>query len=214
MVHADASTFAEGISKDEALQQVLDQAAALFDGQTNWVAAAAAAAVEAFGLVTRLLLISSSCEQVANLANTASLLWHAYKSLPLPSKDVNWAGFYVLDPSSHGKRLILGPFMGQVACQTIDFGRGVCGTAASARQTQLVPDVEVFPGHIACDGASRSEIVVPITVDVVSPEEGGHVEKKVVGIIDIDCAEKNGFDETDKRYLEELAALLGRACDW
>ncbi|KAL1856901.1 hypothetical protein Daus18300_010555 [Diaporthe australafricana] len=172
MVHADASTFAEGVSKDEALQQVLDQAAALFDGQRNW-------------------------------------------SLPSPSKDVNWAGFYVLDPSaSHGGRLILGPFMGQVACQTIDFGRGVCGTAASAKATQLVPDVDAFPGHIACDGASRSEIVVPVTVEVVSPEEGGHVERKVVGIIDIDCAEKNGFDETDKKYLEELAALLGRACDW
>ncbi|KAI7784895.1 gaf domain nucleotide-binding protein [Diaporthe eres] len=253
MVHADASTFAKGVSKEEALQQVLDQAAALFDGQRNWV---------------------------ANLANTASLLWHAYKSLPAPSKDVNWAGmfvlrpfprpsshhtrgfdvpsldsplqrngraslpeqclgprrraqahtpalsnssltisnpsigFYVLDPTSHGKSLILGPFMGQVACQTIDFGRGVCGTAAAAKQTQLVPDVDAFPGHIACDGASRSEIVVPVTVEVVSPEEGGHVEKKVVGIIDMDCAEKNGFDETDKKYLEELAALLGRACDW
>lgn len=72
--------------------------------------------------------------------------------------------------------------MGQVACQTIDFGRGVCGTAAATKQTQLVPDVEAFPGHIACDGASRSEIVVPIAVEVVSPEEGGHVERKVVGI--------------------------------
>ena len=94
-------------------------------------------------------------------------------------------GFYVLDPTSHGKSLILGPFMGQVACQTIDFGRGVCGTAAATKQTQLVPDVDAFPGHIACDGASRSEIVVPVTVDVVSPEEGGHVEKKVVGISEL-----------------------------
>lgn len=94
-------------------------------------------------------------------------------------------GFYVLDPSSHGKGLVLGPFMGQVACQTIDFGRGVCGTAAATKQTQLVPDVDAFPGHIACDGASRSEIVVPVTVDVVSPEEGGHVEKKVVGISEL-----------------------------
>lgn len=75
--------------------------------------------------------------------------------------------------------------MGQVACQTIDFGRGVCGTAAATKQTQLVPDVDAFPGHIACDGASRSEIVVPVTVDVVSPEEGGHVEKKVVGISEL-----------------------------
>lgn len=75
--------------------------------------------------------------------------------------------------------------MGQVACQTIDLGRGVCGTAAAAKQTQLVPDVDAFPGHIACDGASRSEIVVPVTVEVVSPEEGGHVEKKVVGISEL-----------------------------
>lgn len=72
-----------------------------------------------------------------------------------------------------------------MACQTIDFGRGVCGTAAAAKQTQLVPDVDAFPGHIACDGASRSEIVVPVTVEVVSPEEGGHVEKKVVGISEL-----------------------------
>lgn len=75
--------------------------------------------------------------------------------------------------------------MGQVACQTIDFGRGVCGTAAATKQTQLVPDVDAFPGHIACDGASKSEIVVPVTVEVVSPEEGGHVEKKVVGISEL-----------------------------
>lgn len=94
-------------------------------------------------------------------------------------------GFYVLDATSHGKSLILGPFMGQVACQTIDFGRGVCGTAAATKQTQLVPDVDAFPGHIACDGASKSEIVVPVTVEVVSPEEGGHVEKKVVGISEL-----------------------------
>lgn len=86
-------------------------------------------------------------------------------------------------------------------------------------------DVDVFPGHIACDGASRSEIVVPITVDVLSPslsmhpgeagaEAGPHVEKKVVGIIDIDCAVVDGFDEVDRLWLEKLAALLGRACDW
>lgn len=150
-----------------------------------------------------------------NLANTASLLWHAYKSLPSPSRDVNWAGFYVLDPSSSPSHpsLVLGPFQGKVACQTIAFGRGVCGTAAATQQTQLVPDVDAFPGHIACDGASKSEIVVPITVEVLSPAEG-HAETKVVGIIDIDCAEAKGFDETDKKFLEELATLLGTACDW
>lgn len=107
-----------------------------------------------------------------------------------------------------------------VACQTIAFGRGVCGTAAATAQTQLVPNVDAFPGHIACDGASKSEIVVPITVDVLRSEGAGagagipHVEKKVVAIIDLDCAELNGFDETDRVWLEKLAALLGRGCDW
>ena len=105
-------------------------------------------------------------------------------------------------------QLILGPFQGKVACQTILFGRGVCGTAAETRKTQLVKDVESFPGHIACDGDSKSEIVVPI----VATAKGG--QEKVVAIIDIDCAELDGFDEVDQKHLEELAALLARSCDW
>ena len=100
----------------------------------------------------------------SNFSNTASLLWHAYHSLPGPSSSVNWSGFYFLNPSKP-QQLLLGPFHGQVACQTINFGRGVCGAAAKTQQTQLVPDVEKFPGHIACDGASKSEIVVPIVKD-------------------------------------------------
>ncbi|KAI0528121.1 GAF domain-like protein [Xylaria bambusicola] len=181
MVHADASNFAEGVTKEQAYEQVLLQAEGLFDGQRNWV---------------------------CNLANAASLLWHAYKSLPSPSNQVNWAGFYTLDPLKTEKpQLILGPFQGKVACQTILFGRGVCGAAASTQTTQLVPDVEKFPGHIACDGDSKSEIVVPIFAD-----EGD--SRKVVAIIDIDCADFNGFDEVDKKYLEQLAELLGRSCDW
>jgi L-methionine (R)-S-oxide reductase len=165
---------------------------------------------------------------------------------------VNWAGFYVLDPSKPSQ-LILGPFHGKVACQTIAFGRGVCGAAASTMETQyvypllfpmllplcfpdfhenerktqykkwgeygtdarflrLVPDVDLFPGHIACDGDSKSEIVVPIRV----PANGndGEQKTKLVGIIDIDCAVKGGFDEVDRKYLEKLAELLGKACDW
>lgn len=102
--------------------------------------------------------------QESNLSNTASLLYHAYHSLSSPSNAVNWAGFYVIDPKSP-KQLILGPFNGQVACQTIAIGRGVCGTAVEKKATQLVEDVESFPGHIACDGASKSEIVVPIIQD-------------------------------------------------
>jgi L-methionine (R)-S-oxide reductase len=108
----------------------------------------------------------------------------------------------VLDHSTKNQ-LILGPFNGKVACQTISFGKGVCGTAASTKVTQLVPDVEKFPGHIACDGDSRSEIVVPILVDGTT-----------VAIIDIDCAMENGFDSIDRQYLEELAKLLSGSCDW
>ncbi|KAI8957401.1 GAF domain-like protein [Daldinia sp. FL1419] len=177
MVHADASNFAEGVTKDQAYTQVLLQAEGLFDGQRNWV---------------------------------SSLLWHAYKSLPHPSNQVNWAGFYTLDPqaTSSKRQLILGPFQGKVACQLIAFGKGVCGTAAETQTTQLVSDVEKFPGHIACDGDSRSEIVVPIVV-------GGEGEaKKLVAIIDVDCADLDGFDEVDKKYLEQLAELLAKSCDW
>ncbi|XPS79023.1 L-methionine (R)-S-oxide reductase [Ascochyta lentis] len=175
MVHADASAFADGLTKQEVYAQVLEQARALFDGQRNWV---------------------------SNFSNTASLLWHAYHSLPGPSSSVNWSGFYFLNPSN-SQQLLLGPFHGQVACQTIAFGRGVCGAAAQTKQTQLVPDVEKFPGHIACDGASKSEIVVPIVKD-----------GKVVAIIDIDCAEENGFNEEDQTALEELAVLLAESCDF
>ncbi|KAK1725383.1 GAF domain-like protein [Colletotrichum acutatum] len=176
MVHADASNFANGVTKEEAYEQVLMQAEGLLDGQRNWV---------------------------ANLANTASLLWHAYHSLPAPSNAVNWAGFYVLDPSSTKQSLILGPFMGKVACQQIPFGRGVCGAAAATKQTQLVADVDAFPGHIACDGDSKSEVVVPIVV-----------KDKLVAIIDVDCAERDGFDEVDRVWLERLALLLAGGCDW
>ncbi|KAK0719659.1 GAF domain-like protein [Lasiosphaeris hirsuta] len=143
---------------------------------------------------------------VCNLSNVAALLWHAYKSLPAPSNQVNWAGFYTLDPLSPPSRpqLILGPFQGKVACQTIAFGRGVCGSAASTQKTQLVPDVDAFPGHIACDGASRSEVVVPIVIE----------NKGVVSIIDVDCAVPGGFDDVDRVWLEKLAELVGKSCDW
>jgi L-methionine (R)-S-oxide reductase len=144
---------------------------------------------------------------------------------------VNWAGFYTVDPSSSQPTptLILGPFQGKVACQTIAFGRGVCGAVAATRRTQLVPDVDRFPGHIACDGESRSEIVVPVVVYGGKGEgmeerngEGGkdgegdeaRREGRLVAIIDVDCADKDGFDEVDREGLERLAALLGRACDW
>ncbi|OCL01017.1 GAF domain-like protein, partial [Cenococcum geophilum 1.58] len=173
--HAEASTFAEGLTKQEVYAQVLEQARALLEEQRNWV---------------------------CNLSNTASLLYHALRSLPLPSNATNWCGFYVLDPKNPGQ-LILGPFQGHVACQTIAFGKGVCGTAAATQVTQLVPDVEAFPGHIACDSNSKSEIVVPII-------QGD----KVAAIIDIDCAEPSGFDSEDQAELENLARLLAESCDF
>lgn len=175
MMHADSSNFEHGVSKKETYDQVIEQAKALFEGQRNWV---------------------------CNVANLAALLWHAYHALPSPSDKVNWAGFYVSDLTT-SEQLILGPFQGKVACQTIKFGKGVCGAAAQSQKTQLVPDVEKFPGHIACDGDSKSEIVVPVVKN-----------GKTVAIIDIDCAVENGFDEEDQAKLEELATILTDSCDW
>lgn len=158
--------------KEETLRTVLDYYTALSLETSNWV---------------------------ANLANASSLVWHAYHDLKIP---VNWAGFYVLDPSNP-KQLILGPFQGKVACQTIAFEKGVCGMAASTKKTQVVPDVNKFPGHIACDGETESEIVVPIVLG-----------DKVLGVLDIDCLEKGAFDEVDKRFLELLAQAISNSCKW
>ncbi|KAJ0281564.1 hypothetical protein COL940_005668 [Colletotrichum noveboracense] len=201
MVHADASNFANGVTKEEAYEQVLLQAEGLFYEQRNWVRLVRQAAQN----LTMLSNTLTHLTKHSNLSNTASLLWHAYHSLPAPSTSVNWAGFYVLDPKAPASKpaLILGPFQGKVACQTIPFGRGVCGAAAATLQTQLVPDVDAFPGHIACDGDSKSEIVVPVVVD-----------GRLVAIIDVDCALADGFDEVDRVWLEKLAALLAASSDW
>ncbi|MBQ1410743.1 MAG: GAF domain-containing protein [Oscillospiraceae bacterium] len=123
---------------------------------------------------------------IANLSNAAALLWHA-----LP--DLNWAGFYLRE----GEKLILGPFQGNTACIVISMGRGVCGTAAAQNETQLVPDVHAFYGHIACDSASRSEIVVPLRKDGC-----------VVGVLDVDSPKLNRFTEADRTGLEAFAAIL------
>jgi L-methionine (R)-S-oxide reductase len=147
-------------------------------------------------------LLSDQRNWVAATANASSLLWHLFHALPSPSSSVNWSGFYVVDRQTPGQ-LILGPFHGKVACQTIAIGKGVCGTVAESGKTIRLEDVEKFKGHIACDSESKSEIVVPIVVD-----------GKVVGVIDIDCAEEGGFDEVDQRNLEALAEMLGEACDW
>ena len=122
----------------------------------------------------------------ANLSNLSALIFQTLD-------DLNWAGFYLRE----GETLVLGPFQGRVACIEIPLGRGVCGTAAEEDKTQLVPDVHAFPGHIACDGASNSEIVIPL-------HRGG----EVVGVLDIDSPLLGRFSETDKAGLEALAAVI------
>lgn len=128
---------------------------------------------------------------IANSANMAALL---FQSLP----DVNWAGFYFL----RGEDLVLGPFQGRVACVRIPLGRGVCGTAAERLETILVPDVHLFPGHIACDAASRSEIVVPLI------RNGA-----LLGVLDIDSPVTNRFTAADQALCETAAGLLMRSLD-
>ena len=122
------------------------------------------------------------------LSNAAALLYDALEN-------VNWAGFYV----ARSDALVLGPFQGKVACIHIPFGRGVCGTAAQRDATLLVPDVHAFPGHIACDSASNSEIVVPI-----------HSGGRVVAVLDIDSPVKNRFTEADRAGLEAFVGVLER----
>ncbi|KAL3232783.1 Free methionine-R-sulfoxide reductase [Nakaseomyces bracarensis] len=136
---------------------------------------------------------------VCNLSNASSLLWHAYKSINV---NVNWTGFYITVPEK--EEMLLGPFQGKVACQTIEFGKGVCGASASTQETQVVGDVDKFPGHIACDGETKSEIVVPIVTK----------DRKTLGVIDLDCLDYNGFSDIDKQYLEKLAALIVETCDF
>ena len=126
---------------------------------------------------------------IANLANAAALLWDTLPRL-------NWAGFYLLED----RTLVLGPFQGKPACIEIPLGRGVCGTAAAEDRTLCVPDVHAFPVHIACDGASRSELVVPLRRD-----------GRVIGVLDLDSPEPGRFTDGDRAGLEAFAAILERA---
>jgi len=134
-------------------------------------------------------LLAGETDPIANAANTAALLFDA-----LP--EVSWAGFYFL----RANELIVGPFQGKPACVRIALGRGVCGTAAARRETIIVPDVNAFPGHIACDAASQSEIVVPLIA-----------AGRLVGVLDLDSPRLARFDEADRRGLERLAELFVQA---
>ncbi|HEU0153644.1 MAG TPA: GAF domain-containing protein [Arenimonas sp.] len=131
-------------------------------------------------------LMHGERDRTANAANLSALVFHA-----LP--DLNWVGFYFFD----GTELVVGPFQGHPACVRIAIGRGVCGTAAASRQTQRIADVEAFPGHIPCDAASRSELVVPLF-------QG----ERLVGVFDLDSPRLDRFDEDDQRGLEAIAAAF------
>lgn len=132
--------------------------------------------------------IDGETDEISILANTSAALKEAFGFF--------WVGFYIVK----GEELHVGPFQGSAACYRIRKGKGVCGTAWAKETTQIVPDVELFPGHIACSSASRSEIVVPIII-----------EEEVYGVLDIDSDELSTFDDTDRSYLEKMMSILSKA---
>jgi len=131
-------------------------------------------------------LVQGESDKIANAANLSALVYHA-----LP--DLNWVGFYFYD----GKELVVGPFQGLPACVRIALGRGVCGTAAVTKQTQRIADVDAFPGHIPCDSASRSELVVPL-----------YKGEQLVGVFDLDSPKLDRFNEVDQQHLEAVAGIF------
>ncbi|KXV40917.1 histidine kinase [Gluconobacter japonicus] len=131
-------------------------------------------------------VVSSEPDMIANMANIAALLFEA-----LP--DINWSGFYLWKED----QLVLGPFQGRLACTRIPLGKGVCGTVAAQKTTLVVPDVHAFPGHIACDAASESEIVIPVLKDGA-----------LIGVLDIDSPIKNRFHDADRMLLEKIVSAL------
>ena len=136
-------------------------------------------------------LLADEQDFIANAAQFSAFLYNQID-------DLNWAGFYL----NRNEELVLGPFQGQIACVRIPFGRGVCGAAAASRQTQLVEDVHAFPGHIACDSASNSELVVPLIKD-----------GRLIGVLDLDSPQLARFTEADQAGIEQLAAIFLRLTD-
>ena len=136
-------------------------------------------------------LLADERDFIANAAQFSAFLYHQLD-------DLNWAGFYL----NRNEELVLGPFQGQIACVRIPFGRGVCGAAAASRQTQLVEDVHAFAGHIACDSASNSELVVPLLKD-----------GRLIGVLDLDSPSIGRFTEQDQQGVEALAAIFLRLSD-
>jgi GAF domain-containing protein len=131
-------------------------------------------------------LLTKEDKLISNLSNFTAVIKETFEK-------VSWVGFYLFD----GQKLYLGPFQGKVACTNIEIAKGVCGSSAARRETIIVPDVTEFPGHIACDSNSKSEIVVPLIQD-----------ERLLGVLDLDSCEYNSFSNTDKEYLEEICKFL------
>lgn len=133
-------------------------------------------------------LVNGEQNHTANMSNTVAALKQTFEHY-------SWVGFYLYDKQSN--ELVLGPFQGKIACTRIGIGKGVCGSAFQRRETIIVPDVDKFPGHIYCDGGSKSEIVVPV-----------FHQSNIIGVLDVDSYAYDSFDETDKKYLEQLLATI------
>lgn len=131
-------------------------------------------------------LINPDEPVISNLSNVTAALKQAFSK-------ISWVGFYIVK----GTKLYLGPFQGNIACTVIEIGKGVCGSSAERQETIIVENVDKFPGHIACDSGSKSEIVIPLVID-----------KQVVGVLDLDSYEYVSFDETDKKYLEQICSMI------
>jgi len=146
------------------------------------------AEVERYRLLNSQLkaLLTKGDNLISNLSNFTAAIKDTFDK-------VSWVGFYLFD----GEKLFLGPFQGKVACTNIDIGKGVCGTSAAKRETIIVPDVDKFPGHIACDSNSKSEIVVPLFQN-----------NRLLGVLDLDSHDYNSFGKTDKEYLEDICKFL------
>ncbi|TBU31615.1 GAF domain nucleotide-binding protein [Dichomitus squalens] len=203
MPHADSAVIPSGIDKAAFWVHVHEQLSHLLAGQRDWV---------------------------TNLANASSLIFNALQAFPdFGTGDgmVNWCGFYLHSdlfpaprlspqtqkPANQSARLLLGPFCGKPACQFINVSpekaRGVCADAYLQRLTVLVTDVNEYPGHIACDGETKSEIVCPLLLSLPGEES-----ERALGVLDLDCLALAGFDERDKTGLERIAKLVVEACDW
>ncbi|KAG5646257.1 hypothetical protein DXG03_004084 [Asterophora parasitica] len=201
--HADSSLVPQSIkTKTEFWEHVYSQLVPLLEGQRNWV---------------------------TNLANASSLIYNSLLAFPAyfgpdQSKAVNWAGFYILshlfplprgtpasDATNDHKQLLLGPFSGKPACQFINVHpkpKGVCADSYNQRKTLVVPEVDLYPGHIACDGDTKSEIVIPL---IVQRDDG---TEEAVGVLDLDCLAVGGFDAEDEVGLSKITKLVVDACDW